>query len=97
MTICGCAMMMAGRKAQEEKHAPFVHRVDVAHIFETSGDLRKSKPYKVLGDLKYRAPFSTGAIDSEQIDVKLRAMAMYPDEAYAVIKANSDMILPAMG
>jgi len=93
MTFCGCAAVMADRKAQEEKHAQMVHRVDSAHIFVTSADLPKSKPYKVLGDLKYSAPFSTVAIDTAQIESTLKAMALekYHDEADAVIKANGDV------
>jgi hypothetical protein len=93
MTIGGCAMMTADRKAQEESHAQFVHRMDVAHIFVTSGDLPKTKPYKVLGDLKYSMPFSTVAIDTDQIEARLKAMALekYPDDADAVIKSNSEV------
>jgi hypothetical protein len=93
MTICGCAAMMADRKAQEEHRQEVVHRMDTAHIFVTTGDIPKSKPYKVLGDLKYSAPFSTVAIDTGQIEARLKAMALekYPDDADAVIKANGDV------
>jgi hypothetical protein len=93
MTVCGCAMMTADRKAQEEKRQQVVHRMDTAHIFVTTGDIPKSKPYKVLGDLKYSAPFSTVAIDTDQIEARLKAMALekYPDDADAVIKANSEV------
>jgi hypothetical protein len=86
-------MMTADRKAQEEKRQQVVHRMDTAHIFVTTGDIPKSKPYKVLGDLKYSAPFSTVAIDTDQIEARLKAMALekYPDEADAVIKANGDV------
>ncbi len=93
MTVGGCATMMADRKAQEEKHAQMVHRMDRAHIFVTSGDLPEDKPYKVLGELKYSAPFSMVATDTAEIQAKLKAMALekYPDTADAVIKANGDV------
>ena len=93
MTFCGCAAVLADRKAQEEKHEQVVHRMDTAHVFVTTGDFPKSKPYKVLGDLKYSAPFSTVAIDTAQIESTLKAMALekYHDNADAVIKANGDV------
>lgn len=70
-----------------------VHVMDTAHVFITTEDIPKNKPYKVLGDLKYSEPFSTDAIDWDQIERKLKAMALakYPDQADAVIKANSDV------
>jgi hypothetical protein len=91
--FCGCSALMADRKAQEEKRQQMVHTMDTAHVFITTGDIPKSKPYKVLGDLKYSEPFSTDAIDWTTIEKKLKALAlaMYPDRADAVINANSDV------
>jgi hypothetical protein len=93
MTFCGCAAVLADRKTQDEKHEQVVHRMDTAHVFVTTGDFPKSKPYKILGDLKYSAPFSTVAIDTAQIESTLKAMALekYHDDADAVIKANGDV------
>jgi len=93
MSICGCAAIQSDRNAQEEKRAQMVRRMDDAHVFVTSGDIPKEKPYKVLGDLKYSAPFSTDAIESAGIERKLKAMALakYPDNADAVIKVSSDV------
>jgi hypothetical protein len=93
MTLCGCAAVLADRTAHEEQRAQMVHRMDAAHVFVTSGDLPKDKPYKVLGDLKYSAPFSTVAIDTAQIESSLKAMALekYPETADAVIKATGDV------
>ena len=92
-TLSGCATLLADRKAQEQKQVEAVHRIDTAHVFVTSGDLPKSKPYKVLGDLKYSEPFSTVAIDTAEIESRLKAMALekYHDDADAVIKANGDV------
>src|SRR5208283_2865980 len=93
MTVSGCAAVLADRKAHQEQHAQMVHRMDTAHVFVTTGDLPSSKPYKVLGDLKYSAPFSTVAIDTAQIESQLKALALekYPGTADAVIKANGDV------
>jgi hypothetical protein len=92
-TFCACAALLSDRKAQLEKHEQMVHRMDTAHVFVTSDDFPKNKPYKVLGDLKYSAPFSTDAIDTAKIDEKLKAMALekYHDDADAVIKTNCDI------
>jgi hypothetical protein len=93
MSSSGCAAVLADRKAHDERHAQMVHRMDSAHVFVTSSDLPKDKPYKVLGDLKYSAPFSTVTIDTAEIESQLKAMALakYPDSADAVIKANGDV------
>ncbi len=70
-----------------------VDRMDSAHVFVTSGDFPKTKPYTVLGELKYSAPFSTDAIDTATVERKLKAMALekFHDEADAVIKVDSDI------
>ena len=85
--------MLPDRAAQEEKQRQMVYRMDSAHVFVTAGDFPPSKPYKVLGDLKYSEPFSSDAIDTAIIKVKLKklALAKYPDTADAVIKAHSDV------
>ena len=70
-----------------------VYRMDAAHVFVTNGDFPKTKPYHVLGDLKYSEPYSPDAIDKAGIHRKLKALALakYPDQADAVIKENSDV------
>jgi hypothetical protein len=93
ITFCGCAALLSSRQAEEAKQRQMVHVMDTAHVFITTEDIPKSKPYKVLGDLKYSEPFSTDAIDWDQIEKRLKAMALskYPEQADAVIKANSDV------
>lgn len=70
-----------------------INRMDNAHVFVTPGDIPTSKPYTVLGQLKYTEPFTVDAIDSAKIEVRLKAMALekYRDTADAVIKANTDV------
>ncbi len=93
MTFCACSLLMADRNAEEKKRAEMIYVMDHAHVFITPGDIPKDKPYKVLGELKYNAPFSVDAIDSAKVEVKLKAMALeqYHDTADAVIKANTDV------
>src|SRR5260370_36701607 len=76
-----------------ERSAEMIYVMDHAHVFITPGDIPKDKPYKVLGELRYNAPFSVDAIDSAKVEVKLKAMALEQDHdtADAVIKANTDV------
>jgi 5,10-methylenetetrahydrofolate reductase len=92
-TISACAAVQAQRKAEEEKHEAVVHRMDIAHIFVTTGDIPTGKPYQVLGQLEYTEPFSADAIDSAKMKEKLKAAAYkkYPDDIDAIIKAHSDV------
>jgi hypothetical protein len=57
-------------------------------------DFPLSRSYHVLGELRYTSPFSTDAIDSAQIAVRLKyiALAEYPDTVDAVIKANTQVV-----
>ena len=92
-TFCACAVLLSERKADEERHRQMVYRMDAAHVFVTNEDFPITKPYQVLGDLKYSEPFSPDAIDKAEIQRKLKALALakYPDQADAVIKENSDV------
>jgi|HubBroStandDraft_6_1064221.scaffolds.fasta_scaffold237784_2 hypothetical protein len=92
-TFYSCAVLLSARKADEERHRQMVYRMDAAHVFVTNEDLPKTKPYQVLGDLKYSEPFSSDAIDKASIHRKLKALALakYPEQADAVIKENSDV------
>lgn len=90
---CSCAALMASRQANEEKRHQMVQVMDNAHVFVTTGDLPKNKPYTVLGNLKYTEPYSPDAADKDLIERRLKAMALadYHDRADAVIKVNSDV------
>jgi len=70
-----------------------VYRMDAAHVFVTNSDFPKTKPYHLLGDLKYSEHFSPDAIDKAGIQRKLKALALakYPDQADAVINETSDV------
>jgi len=94
-TFCGCSWMASVQQARDEKRQEVIHRMDAAHVYVTLDDLPKDKPYKVLGDIKYSAPFD-GELDQADINRHLRAMAlaMYPDQADAVIKVNDDIQTP---
>jgi hypothetical protein len=91
--LCACGAIEAQRKAEEAKKEAFVHRVDMAHIWVTTGTPPPGKPYNVLGDLKYTEPFSPDAIDAAKMKDKLKsiAYAKYPDTIDAIIKENSEV------
>ena len=93
-TICACNFLMSSRKADETHSALMVYRMDHAHVFVTPDDFPPSRPYHVLGELRYTSPFSTDAIDSAQTAVRLKNMALaeYPDTVDAVIKANTQVV-----
>ena len=92
-TSCACAVLLSERKADEERHRQMVYRMDAAHVFVTNSDFPKTKPYHLLGDLKYSEHFSPDAIDKAGIQRKLKALALakYPDQADAVINETSDV------
>jgi hypothetical protein len=93
-TICACNFLMSSRKADETHSALMVYRMDHAHVFVTPDDLPPSRPYHVLGELRYTSAFSTDAIDSAQTTVRLKNMALaeYPDTVDAVIKADTQVV-----
>ena len=93
LSLCACGAIEAQRQAEEQKKQEFVHRVDTAHVWVTTGEPPAGKPYTKLGDLKYTEPFTPDAIDSAKMQDKLKAMALqkYPDTVDAVIKEDSEV------
>jgi hypothetical protein len=93
MTLSACGVIEAQRQAEEQKKEQFVHRVDIAHIWVTTGTPPPGKPYKVLGDISYTVPFSPDAIDSAKMKDKLKDIAYkkWPDEIDAIIKEDSSV------
>ena len=93
MTFCACALLMADRNAHEEHRQQMVKTMDNAHVFVTTEGLPKSKPYVVLGELKYSEPYTPDALDHDRIENKLKAMALaqYPDQVDAVIDTRGDI------
>jgi len=91
--LSGCAVVEAQRKAEEAKKQEFVHRVDIAHIWVTTGVPPAGKPFTVLGDLKYTEPFTPEAIDESQIKEKLKKIAYekWPDTIDGIIKENQEV------
>ena len=93
LNFCACGAIEAQRQEEEAKKQVFVHRVDMAHIWVTTGTPPSGKPYTVLGDLSYTEPFTPDAIDSAQMQDKLKKIAFdkYPDVVDAVIKEDSEV------
>ncbi len=93
MTLSACSLIAAQRQAEEQKKEQFVHRVDIAHIWVTTGTPPAGKPYKVLGDISYTVPFSPDAIDSAKMKDKLKNIAYkkWPDTIDAIIKEDSSV------
>jgi hypothetical protein len=91
VNLSACAVIEAQRQAEQAKKQEFVHRVDIAHIWVTTGTPPPGKPYKVLGDISYTEPFSPDAIDSAKMRDKLKDIAYkkWPDEIDAIIKEDS--------
>jgi hypothetical protein len=89
--ISSCAAIEAERHAEETKQQELVHRVDVAHIWVTTGTPPPGKPYTVLGEISYTEPFTPEGIEESAIEAKLKKIAMekWPDTIDAVIKETS--------
>ncbi len=92
VAMAGCAVA-AARQAEEQRQQQFVQRVDMAHIFVTTGTPPAGKPYTVLGELNYSEPFSPDAIDEEKIKDRLKKMAYekWPDTIDAVVDENQQV------
>jgi hypothetical protein len=93
LNFCACAAIEAQRQAEEAKKQEFVHRVDMAHIWVTTGTPPPGKKYSVLGDISYTEPFTPDAIDAAKMKEKLKKLAFdkYPDTVDAVIKEDSQV------
>ena len=93
LNFCACGAIESQRQAEEQKKQEFVHRVDTAHVWVTTGEPPAGKPYTKLGDLKYTEPFTPDAIDAAKMQDRLKSMALekYPDTVDAVIKENSEV------
>jgi hypothetical protein len=93
VNLSACAVIEAQRQAEQAKKQEFVHRVDIAHIWVTTGSPPAGKPYKVLGDISYSEPFSPDAIDSAKMKDKLKNIAYkkWPEEIDAIIKEDSSV------
>jgi hypothetical protein len=93
VSLSACAAIEAQRHAEEVKKQAFVHRVDMAHIYVTTGPAPSGKQYSKLGDLKYTVPFSPDAIDSNHIRDQLKkiAYAKWPDTIDAIVNENSEV------
>ena len=93
LNFCACGALEAQRQAEEQKKQEFVHRVDTAHVWVTTGEPPAGKPYTKLGDLSYSEPFTPDAIDAAKMQDKLKTMALqkYPDTVDAVIKEDSQV------
>jgi hypothetical protein len=93
LNFCACAAVEAQRAAQEEKKQEFVHRVDMAHIWVTTGTPAAGKPFTVLGDIGYSEPFTPDAIDAAKMQDRLKKIAFekYPDTVDAIIKEDSQV------
>ncbi len=93
LNLCACGAIEAQRQAEEQKKQEFVHRVDMAHIWVTTGTPPAGKAYTVLGDIKYTEPFTPDAIDAAKMQDKLKKIAYdkYPDTVDAIIKEDSSV------
>jgi hypothetical protein len=91
LSLSACAAIEAQRKAEEAKKQAFVHRVDMAHIWVTTGAPPPSKGYDVLGQIKYTVPFSPDAIDAQKQQDKLKQIGLkqWPDSIDAIIKEKT--------
>ena len=85
-----CSAVEEARQAREQKQQVFEHRVDLAHIWVTTEGPPAGKPYQMLRDLSYTAPFSPDAIDESKISDKLKKIALdkWPDMIDAIIDEN---------
>ncbi|MGH7779767.1 MAG: hypothetical protein ACREQR_08060 [Candidatus Binataceae bacterium] len=92
-TLTACGVIQAQRNAEAAKKEVFVHRVDMAHIWVTTGDPPPGKPYTVLGPMSYTVPFTPDAIDAAEMKEKLKkiAYAKWPDTIDAIIKEDSSV------
>jgi hypothetical protein len=92
VATAGCAVA-AARQAEEQRQQQFVQRVDMAHIFVTTGTPPAGKPYTVLGELSYTEPFSPEAIDESKIKERLKKMAYekWPDTIDAIVDENQQV------
>ncbi len=93
LAIGGCGVVQAQRQAEEKRQQQFVQRVDMAHIWVSTGMPPAGKPYQVLGELSYTEPFSPDAIDEEKIKDRLKKMAYekWPDTIDAVVDENQQV------
>lgn len=93
LTFSACSLIQEQRQAEQAKKQAFIHRVDMAHIWVTTGTPPPGKAYKVLGDISYTVPFSPDAIDAAEQREKLKkiAYAKWPDTIDAIIKENSNV------
>lgn len=93
LTLSACGMVEAQRQAEQAKKQQFVQRVDIAHIWVTTGTPPPGKPYTVLGPIEYTVPFSPDAIDSAEMKEKLKKIAYqkWPDTIDAIIKEDSNV------
>jgi hypothetical protein len=93
LAMAGCGVVEAQRQAEEQRQEQFVHRVDLAHIWVSTGDPPAGKPFSVLGDLTYTVPFSPDAIDEEKIKDKLKKIAYekWPDTIDAIVDENQQV------
>ncbi len=91
LSLSACGLIQEQRQAEQAKKEQFVHRVDMAHIWVTTGTPAAGKPYTVLGDMSYTVPFTPDAIDASEMREKLKkiAYAKWPDDIDAIIKENS--------
>lgn len=91
ISLSACGAIRAERKAEAEQNRQFVHRVDFAHIWVTTGDPPQGKPYQVLGEVRYSVPWSPGAIDTAAQRDALKAIACkrWPDRIDALIEQKS--------
>ena len=95
ISLWSCSWMASVQQTREVQRQEVIHRMDTAHVYVTLDDHPKDKPYKVLGEIKYSAPFD-GELDQLEINRHLKelALATYPDQADAVIKVNDDVQTP---
>jgi hypothetical protein len=93
VSLSACGVIEAQREAEAAKKEAFVHRVDIAHIWVTTGMPAPGKEYTKLGDINYTVPFTPDAIDASKIkdELKKRAYAQWPDTIDAIIKENSQV------
>jgi hypothetical protein len=91
ISVSACAAIRAERQAEEKSHQEFVHRVDFAHVWVTTGEPPEGKPYSVLGEVRYSEPWSPDAIDTARQEDKLKAIACkrWPDRIDALIEEKS--------
>jgi hypothetical protein len=93
LSVSACAVVEAQRKAEEAKKEAFVHRVDMAHVWVTTGGAPAGRGYDVLGPIKYTVPFSPDAIDAQKQQDKLKQLGLkqFPDTIDALIDEKTDV------